>query len=283
MMFNLTNDELNAYIRDDLPYFDLTTHLQNSTNTKANLKIFTREDIILSCTEEAKKIAELLECKVEKCKSSGEKAKQNEVFFSATGSYENIHKAWRLCQVMLEYSCKISTYTNQMVKSVKNKNQNCEILGTRKTFPFAKRFCIKSLLIGGGYPHRLGLSESVLFFPQHRAFYKNDEDFYKNIKKIKSKLKEKKLVIESCSFDDSKKALNAGAEVIQLDKVDLKTSEKIIDYKNKNFPHVKTLSAGRINLTNCSKYASIGTDGIVTSSMYLCGLADISSKIEIVK
>ena len=64
-MFNLSIRELENYIQDDLPYFDLTTSLQNCNNTKAQIEVFTREDIIISCSEEAAKIAELLDCKVE--------------------------------------------------------------------------------------------------------------------------------------------------------------------------------------------------------------------------
>ena len=46
-MFNLSIRELENYIQDDLPYFDLTTCLQNCNNTKAQIEVFTREDIII--------------------------------------------------------------------------------------------------------------------------------------------------------------------------------------------------------------------------------------------
>ena len=63
-MFNLSTFELEKYIQDDLPYFDLTTSLQNCNNVKAQIEVFTREDIVVSCSEEAAKIAELLNCKL---------------------------------------------------------------------------------------------------------------------------------------------------------------------------------------------------------------------------
>ena len=64
-MFNLSTSELEKYIQDDLPYFDLTTSLQNCNNAIAQIEVYTREDIIVSCSEEASKIAELLNCKVD--------------------------------------------------------------------------------------------------------------------------------------------------------------------------------------------------------------------------
>ena len=281
-MFNLTNQELEKYIQDDLPYFDLTTSLQNCNDTKAQIEVFTREDIIVSCSEEAAKIAELLNCKVEFFVKSKTKIEAGATILKFSGLYEDIHKAWRLTQILLEYSCKISTYSYEMNQKIKNVNQHCELLTTRKTFPFSKRFCIKAAFCGGAMPHRLNLSETVLFFEGHRILYKNNEEFYEDLKRIKTKIPEKKLNVESESLEDSISLMKIGVDVIQLDKIDFEELEKIITYKNENYPFVKILVAGGINLTNIEKYASHKIDGVVTSSVYNSGMANISSRLEII-
>lgn len=279
-MFNLDDSELSVYIKEDLPYFDLTTYLQGDGDKIVNLEFFTRENLLLSCTEEAKRVAELLNCEVIKVKKSGSEIKKGESFLHVKGRYEDIHKTWRLSQILLEYACKISTYTNNMLKSIQEVNSTCQLLSTRKTFPFSKRLCIKAILVGGAYPHRLGLSESILFFPQHRSLYKDDSEFFATIKKIKSKSPEKKITIESSTFKDSKEAIKAGADVLQLDKINLKNTEKIVKYKNEKYPHIKVISAGGINIKNVKEYASLGIDGVVTSAMYVCGLANIGTRIK---
>ena len=131
-------------------------------------------------------------------------------------------------------------------------------------------------------PHRLKLSETVLFFEGHRILYKNNQEFYEDLKKIKTKSPEKKLNVESESFEDSINLMKIGVDVIQLDKIDFEELEKIITYKNENFSNVKILVAGGINLTNIEKYASYKIDGVVTSSVYNCGMANISSKLKII-
>jgi molybdenum transport protein len=281
-MFNLSISELEKYIQDDIPYFDLTTSLQNCNGIKAQIEVFTREDIIVSCSEEAVKIAELLNCKVEFYEKSKSKIKKGSTILKYSGDYEDIHKAWRLTQILLEYSCKISTYSHQMKEKIEKTNPTCELLTTRKTFPFSKRFCIKAAFCGGAIPHRLNLSETVLFFEGHRILYKNNEEFYEDLKKIKIKIPEKKLNVESESFEDSMNLMKIGVDVIQLDKIDFEELEKIITYKNENFPFVKILVAGGINLTNIEKYASYKIDGVVTSSVYNCGMANISSRLKII-
>lgn len=281
-MFNLSISELETYIQDDIPYFDLTTSLQNYNNIKAQIEVYTREDIIVSCSEEAVKIAELLNCKVEFYEKSKTKINKGSTILKYSGDYENIHKAWKLTQVFLEYSCKISTYAYEMKEKIEKTNTKCELLTTRKTFPFSKRFCIKAALCGGAMPHRLNLSETILFFEGHRILYKNNIDFYEDLKRIKTKIPEKKLIVESNNFEDSKNLMEIGVDVIQLDKIDFEELEKIITYKNENFPEVKILVAGGINLNNIEKYASYKIDGVVTSSVYNCGMADISSRLKII-
>ena len=281
-MFNLSIQELEKYIQDDLPYFDLTTSLQNCNNAIAQIEVFTREEIIVSCSEEAAKIAELLNCKVDFFVKSKNKVEKNGSILKFSGLYEDIHKAWRLTQILLEYSCKISTYAYKMKEKIEKVNPSCELLTTRKTFPFSKRFCIKASFCGGAMPHRLNLSETVLFFEGHRILYKNNEEFYEDLKRIKTKIPEKKLNVESDNLEDSKNLMKIAVDEIQLDKIDFEELEKIITYKNENFQNVKILVAGGINLTNIEKYASYKIDGVVTSSVYNCGMANISSRLKII-
>ena len=74
-MFNISDFELMKFIEDDVPYLDLTTSLQQVGDKKARMKFISREDITLSCTEEAKRVVELLGCKVIKFLRSGSRVK----------------------------------------------------------------------------------------------------------------------------------------------------------------------------------------------------------------
>ncbi len=282
-MFNLTDNELQEYINDDIPYFDLTTYMQDSNDKKARLEIFTREDIVVACSEEAKRIAELLNCRVTSFERSKAKLKKDSIIMEIEGSYEDIHKAWRACQILLEYSCKIATYTSKMKSKIESVNPKCELLSTRKTFPFAKKFCIKGVMVGGGMPHRLGLSETILLFPQHRTIYESDEEFLKKIKVFKHKAPEKKIVVETEEFEDAVALMQHGADVLQVDKIEPEILQKIVEYKNKNYPDVTILVAGGVNLENVEPYAALGIDGVVTSAMYNKGMVNLGSRMSIIE
>ncbi|MFT7823732.1 MAG: ModD protein [Sulfurimonas sp.] len=281
-MFNLNDNELLEYIKEDVAYFDLTTYLQDSSGKQAKMEIYTREDIVVSCSEEASRIAELIGCRVDFMIPSKEKLKAGETILSFSGKYEKVHQAWRSSQVILEYSCKIATAACEMKQSIRESNRHCELLTTRKTFPLSKKFCIKSVMMGGAMPHRLGLSETILLFPHHRAVYKDHDSFYQAIGDYKRRAPEKKIVVESEDFEDAAALMQHGADVIQMDKAAPGLLEKVVNYKNQNFPNVKILAAGGINKNNVKEVASTGVDGIVTSGVYGCGMANIGTRIEIV-
>ena len=281
-MFTLNDNELQSYINEDVPYFDLTTYLQDASAKQARLDVFTREEVVVSCSEEASRIAVLLGCEVLSFLPSKSKATKGEVLLSFQGGYEKVHQAWRVAQVLLEYSCQIATYTAQMKQEMALVNSHCELLTTRKTFPFAKRLCIKSVMVGGAMPHRLGLSETVLFFPQHRTIYNDVEAFYDAIATFKLKAPEKKIVVESKSLEDAKALMHHGADVIQLDKLEIASVEATVAYRNEHFREIKVLVAGGINVGNVKKYAQTGVDGVVSSAMYACGLSDIGTQMKII-
>lgn len=280
-MVHFTDYELEQYIGEDIPFIDLTTHLQKINNKQASLEVITREDVIVSCIEESCRIVKLLGCYVNSYIPSKQKAKKGDILLQFSGDYNDVHKAWRSAQVVLEYSCKIATYTYNMKKEIEKVNTHCELLTTRKTFPFSKKFCIKSIITGGAMPHRLNLSETIVFFDNHRIVYRSNQEFYENIKNFKIQVPEKKIVVESDNLEDAISLMIHGADVLQMDKVTIDTLVKIIEYKNKNFQHVKILASGGIDLNNAKEYARTGIDGIVTSKVYSCGMANIGTKMKL--
>lgn len=277
-MSQILDTELLEYIREDLPYFDLTTTLLGSNFQTAKLEVFTREETVIACSEEAARIAELLGCKVNFFIPSSLRVEGNTTIISIQAKGEVLHQAWRAVQVLLEYACGMATYANDMFKNAQSVNPHCEILVTRKSIPFTKKFALRSLICGGILPHRLGLSESILVFSHHRALYNDKNSFLKAFKNLKLRAVEKKVVVECTNFDDAKEMLHLGADVIQLDKSTIEQITEIINYKNTTFPHAKVIAAGGINKNNVAEFAKTGVDAIVTSSPYLAKMSDLGTK-----
>ena len=274
----LSDAEILDYINEDLPYFDLTTSLQN-IDKNASLEIYTRDEICVSCVDVAASIARLLGCESEIFVKNSQICKAGDVIIKIYGSYEDVHKAWKLAQVALEYASAIATYTNKMSKAAKSVNEKCEVLATRKSFPFAKKFCVKAVLEGGGGIHRLGLSDSILFFKNHMKAYGSFDKFLSHLPEFKAKMAERKVCIEAENLDEVSKLLKANCDVVQCDKFSPELIENVLSLRDEISPNTIILAAGGINLSNAKDYAN--ADAIVTSAMYSKGVADISTRLEI--
>jgi len=274
----LLDSELEAYIREDIPYFDLTTEMLALDARPMQLEIFTREAITVACVEEAARIAQLLGCESTILHPSGTTIEANSAMLRIKGAHQQLHQSWRVCQILLEYACGIATKSALMKTKIRQSNAHCELYVTRKSFPFAKRFVIRAVTAGGALPHRLGLSESLLVFDQHRMLYEHEADFYSALKSLIAQNHEKKVVVESETIDDAKTLLSLGVEVLQMDKCSLDVLSSLVAFKTSQFPHARILAAGGINPGNIAAIAATGIDGVVSSAPYSAGMADLSAK-----
>ena len=280
-MIKLSDAEILAYIGEDLPYFDLTTSLQGIQKS-ASLTILPREDVTVSCADVAARIAQLLGCEAQICVPNSAVAAAKEPIVKISGSYDDVHKAWKLAQICLEYACRIATYARAMNEAAKSVNPKCEILATRKSFPFAKKFCLKAVLEGGCGVHRLNLSDSVLFFKNHIKAYDSYEEFLAQIPTFKAKSPERKIAVECENLDDCEALLKAGADVVQCDKFIPAAVKRAVGLRDKIAPNAALVASGGINLKNVIEFAVTGADALVTSAMYTQGMADITAVLEIV-
>ena len=279
-MIKINDAEILAYIGEDLPYFDLTTSLQG-IRKNAVLTILPREDVTVSCIDVAASIARLLGCEVQICVPNSAVAAANEPIVKISGSYDDVHKAWKLAQICLEYACKVATYARAMNEAAKSVNPKCEILATRKSFPFAKKFCLKAVLEGGCGVHRLNLSDSVLFFKNHIKAYDSYEEFLAQISTFKAKSPERKIAVECENLGDCEALLRAGADVVQCDKFIPAAVKRAVGLRDKIAPNAALVASGGINLKNVIEFAVAGADALVTSAMYTQGMADITAILEI--
>lgn len=280
-MIKLNDAEISAFIAEDLPYFDLTTSLQG-VHKNAVLTILPREELIVSCSDVAARVARLLGCEAQICVPNSAVAAAKEPIIKINGSYDNVHKAWKLAQICLEYACKIATYARAMNEAAKSVNSKCEILATRKSFPFAKKFCLKAVLDGGCGVHRLNLSDSVLFFRNHIKAYDSYEEFLVQIPAFRAKAPERKIAVECENLDECEALLKAGADVVQCDKFTPEAVKRAVNLRDKIALNAILVASGGINLKNVREFASAGADALVTSAMYTQGMADITAVLEII-
>lgn len=158
------------WLEEDLPYFDLTTQVLGVGNQQARMTYHCRHSAIACGTEEAAVLVREAGAQVISMLNSGEAISTGQDFFVVEGSFSALNEVTKVIQNIFEYASGVATRTQQLVSAAKQVNPTINILTTRKVFPGTKALSIKAILAGGAYPHRLGLSETILLFKQHIDF-----------------------------------------------------------------------------------------------------------------
>lgn len=276
----ITDEKIESFILEDIPYFDLTTLTMGFGDQEGTIQYFTREDCVLCGTEEVHRIFEKLNLRVTYEIKSGTFIQKDTVFFQGEGRAEDIHKAWKICQNIFDSCSGVATKTHRFVTAAKKHHPNINILTTRKSFPGSKALLIKSILAGGAFPHRLGLSETILVFKQHMNFVGGFEGFIETIPSLKSHACEKKIIVEASTMEEAMKLCAAGVDGIQFDKMDVKDLRKVVEEIRSQYPNITLLAAGGINEGNVEEYAQTKVDGLVTTGLYYSKPTDIGVRIE---
>jgi len=270
-----TYEDIDKLINEDMPLFDLTKEL---LDIKSNGKIsfFTRKDTVVTANDLVEQLCKRLNLTVIFKEKDGNFVKEKSKLFEAEG--ENVLILWKVAQNIYEYALSVSTYTREMVKTAKSVNPDIEILTTRKIIPFTKKIALKAIMDGGAFPHRVTTTETILVFDNYINLYGGWNKFFSDFEKLKYKAVEKKWVVECDFVDRAKKLIEIGVDVIQLDKVDIETTKKIVELAHRK--NIKVLSAGGINKENVADYAKTEVDGIVTTAPYFAKGADVKVVID---
>lgn len=278
-MIYFSDNDIDRLIKEDMPYIDLTTELLGIGRGLGKIEFKVREDAIVSCTEEVERIFFKLGIDCTHLTPSGVIAPVGTLIVAGEGEVASLHTAWKVCLNLLEYAIGISTFANNLNKAAKASNPDISVFFTRKSFPGTKQFVVKAAMSGGIYPHRLGVSETILVFENHLRFVGGYNGFMNILPDIKKKAVEKKIIVEVERYEDAEKLVLGGVDGVQFDKVHPK---ELIGYVNK-LKDIKSditiIAAGGVNHQNIKEYSETGVDAIATSCIFHAKPLDISAKI----
>lgn len=278
-----SNARIDAFIEEDVPYIDLTCEVLGVHNQPGEMEYFTRESCVLAGTDIARRIMRNLGCEVLASSEDGQLVSAGQTFFTVRGAAADLHAAWKVCLNVFDHLSAVATKTRSMVDAVHAVNPECEVLTTRKSMPGAKDLPTCAVMAGGAFPHRLGLSETVLVFEQHLAFFGGFNRFVEEMPRIKARCVEKKLFVEA----DAQRALalarassdGHGVDGIQLDKVPVSELAELVRRIREIDPRITIIAAGGINPQNAGAYAACGVDGLATTAPFTAKPVDMSVRM----
>lgn len=295
-MVTLSDARIDELIAEDVPYIDLTSHILGIDTQAGAMEYFTREACVLAGGEIAARIATKLGCAVTNILPDGTSLEASQSFMALGGTASQLHRAWKVCLNVFDHLSAVATKTRAMVDAVHAANPSCEILTTRKSMPGEKDLLVEATLAGGAFPHRLGLSETVLVFDHHLSFIGGIDAFIEQLPQIRSRCIEKKLFVEvnaeqaialawhnaactrACVASRGTIAW-AGVDGVQLDKIPVEELAGLVRDLRALDPRLTIIAAGGVNPGNAGEYASTGVDGLATTAPFTAKPIDMSVRM----
>lgn len=196
-------------------------------------KLLVKQDCILAGVELAEFIFKTFDrnLNVEIFIKDGTPAKAGDIALTVTGSARSILSTERLILNCMQRMSGIATLTHEWDSRLVG--TKTKLLDTRKTTPNF-RICEKwAVAIGGGTNHRYGLYDMIMLKDNHIDYNGSITNAVKMAKDyIKTHKKKLKIEVETRNLDEVQEAINAKADRIMLDNMDVPTMKQAVEMIN---------------------------------------------------
>ena len=261
-------------LREDITSEDITTNSVMPHYQAGEVDLICKQDGVIAGLEVFKRVFELLDSATEVtfyCKD-GDTVKKGEKIGLVRGDIRVLLSGERTALNYLQRMSGIATYTREIADLLKG--TKTKLLDTRKTTPNMRIFEKYSVKVGGGYNHRYNLSDGILLKDNHIGAAGGVKEAVRMAKEYAPFVR--KIEIEVENLDMLKEALEAGADIIMLDNMnveDMKTAVELCRGK------AETECSGNVTRENVARLVDIGVDYISSGALtHSSPILDLSLK-----
>jgi nicotinate-nucleotide pyrophosphorylase (carboxylating) len=252
-------DYLLRFIEEDAPYGDATSEAV-VPDIIGNAVIRAEQAGVIAGLDEASVLFSHYGVSVTCHKKDGDVVNCGDLLLSLAGNAKKILLVERTALNIIGRMSGIATQTRKMVDIVSAVNPACRVAATRKTCPGFRALDKKAVQIGGGDPHRAGLSDGILIKDNHLALV----PLVDAIHEAKNVSAGKKVEVEVENTDDAINAATSGADIVMLDNMSpaqIAQTLAALERKGLRDRVIIELSGG-IDESSLRSYAALGVEVI---------------------
>ena len=269
------NHLIEAALREDIGPGDITTENLVGNDQTGTGYLIAKEPLLIAGLDVARETFQYLDSDLlfKSEHVDGDRVKEKAVLLEVQGSLRSLLLGERTALNFLQRISGIATCVRSYVDALGDKK--IRLVDTRKTVPGWRVLEKYAVRVGGAHNHRMGLFDGVLIKDNHIAVCGSIK---KAVEKIKDRVSHLvKIEIEVSDLAEVKDALEAGADVIMLDNMDLDAVREAV-YTINGKAEIEV--SGGININNLSALADTGVDIISVGALtHSARAVDISMKI----
>jgi len=249
-------------LKEDIGTGDLTTEFLVDGKKKARGIIIAEEKAVVCGLYIVKRIFEKLDQSAEFRSriEDGKEVEQSKIVAEIEALAKSLLTGERVALNFLQKLSGVATMTRKFVKAVEG--TGVAIAGTRKTSPLLRGLQKYAIEVGGGMTHRLRLDDGILIKDNHLAVV---GEVKQAVKKAKAKAPSgMKVEVEVKGLGELKEALEAKADIILLDNMNLKQLKEAVKM---NGGRAILEASGGVGLENVRKIAETGVNYISVGAL----------------
>jgi nicotinate-nucleotide pyrophosphorylase (carboxylating) len=267
---------------------DVTTQSCVSPGASAKAALIAREPGVIAGLATVLHVLSAFEAEVwwNAAKSDGETCNAGEVLGSFEGLLAGLLTAERTMLNLVARMCGTATLTRRFVDAVNG--TQAQICDTRKTSPGMRSMQKYAVRCGGGYMHRVGLYDALLYKDNHLANIPAGEltpRLEGAIRKAMTSGELRFVEIEAESLDQFRSilALPKGlVHFVLLDNMPLEQLRAAVELRRQLAPHVKLEASGGVTLESVRTIAETGVDRISVGALtHAAPALDLAIEVEV--
>jgi nicotinate-nucleotide pyrophosphorylase (carboxylating) len=260
-MFEIDRIIRNA-LQEDIGLGDVTTMATVESGVVVRAELVAKEDFVLSGIDVAGRVFRLLDENVafEKLLEDGQNVRRGEVLAWLKGEASALLQGERVALNLLQRMSGVATLTAQFVRETAE--TGATIVDTRKTTPGLRVLEKYSVRMGGGRNHRTSLYDGVLIKENHSAAAGGIAVAVARARKRVSHTL--RIEVETRDLGEVEEALEAGADIVLLDNMDLDTLRQAVQTVA---GRALTEASGGVDLKTAKGIAETGVDLISVGAL----------------
>ena len=271
----LNADELiKMALREDISSEDVTTNSVMPGPQAGEVELICKQDGVICGMDVYERVFKILDedTVVEKYVKDGDKVTKGQLMAKVKGDIRVLLSGERVALNYLQRMSGIATDTNQVAKLLEG--SKTVLLDTRKTTPNMRIFEKYAVKCGGGQNHRYNLSDGILLKDNHIGAAGSITKAIQMAKEYAPFVR--KIEIETESLEQVKEAVEAGADIIMLDNMDVATMKEAVAIIN---GRAKTECSGNVTKENIKNIIDSGVDYVSSGAItHSAPILDISMK-----
>ncbi|MCR4946114.1 MAG: carboxylating nicotinate-nucleotide diphosphorylase [Lachnospiraceae bacterium] len=261
-------------LREDITSEDVSTNAVMPHAQAGTADLICKEDGVICGLQVFERVFKLLDedVKITFSAKDGDRVAKGQKLAVLEGDIRILLEGERTALNYLQRMSGVATYTAKVASFLEG--TNIKLLDTRKTTPNMRVFEKYAVTVGGGYNHRLNLSDGVLLKDNHIGAAGGVKEAIAAAKEYASFVR--KIEVEVETLDMVKEAVEAGADIIMLDNMDNETMEKAVAIIDK-----KALIevSGNVTAENIKRLSNLGVDYVSSGALtHSAPILDLSLK-----